>query len=83
MQHLKLAKRLKRVVNALGDQEKLGDALDVIGESYNSLCNYEKAKKWHLKSFKVCERVHHEEVSAECNQTISIILLFIIDCLPY
>lgn len=70
MQHLKLGKRLKKVVDALGDQEKLGDALDVIGESYNSLCNYEKAKKWRLKSFKVCERVHHEEVScflAECN----------------
>jgi len=64
VQHLKLAKRLKKVVVALGDQEKLGDALDLIGESYNSLCNYEKAKKWYLKSFKVCKRVHHEEVGS-------------------
>lgn len=62
MQHLKLAKRLKKVVLALGDQEKLGDALDAIGESYNNLCNYKKSKKWHHKSFKVCERVHNEEV---------------------
>lgn len=70
MQHLKLAKRLKKVVVALGDQEKLGDALDTVGESYNNLCNYEKAKKWHYKSFKVCERVHYEEVGcflADCN----------------
>lgn len=49
-------------MDALGDLEKMGDALDTIGESYCNLCNYEKAKKWHLKSYKVCQRVHHDEV---------------------
>lgn len=63
-EHLKLAKRLKKVVDALGDLEKMGDALDTIGESYCNLCNYEKAKKWHLKSYKVCQRVHHDEGQA-------------------
>ena len=62
VQHLKLAKRLKKIVNALGDLEKAGDALNILGESYFQLCNYEKAKKWHHKSFKVCERVQHGEV---------------------
>lgn len=62
VQHLKLAKRLKKIVNALGDLEKAGDALNILGESYFQLCNYEKAKKWHYKSFKVCERVQHGEV---------------------
>lgn len=63
-QHLNLAQRLETVVVALGDQEKLGDALDIIGESYSNLCDYEKAKIWHHKSFKVCERVHHVEVGS-------------------
>lgn len=63
MQHLKLSKRLKKVADVTGDLEKIGDASESIGESYSNLCNYEKAKKWHDKSFKVCERVHHKEVS--------------------
>lgn len=62
MQHLKLAKRLKKIVNALGDLEKAGDALNTLGESYFHLCIYDKAKKWYHKSFKVCERVQHGEV---------------------
>lgn len=62
VQHLKLAKRLKKIVDALGDLEKAGDALNTLGESYFHLCNYEKAKKWYYKSFKVCERVLHGEV---------------------
>ena len=73
MQHLRLGKRLKKVTNVLGDLEKIGDALDIIGESYSNLCNYEKAKKWHHRSFEVCERVRHVEVGcllAECNHRI-------------
>lgn len=62
MQHLKLAKRLEKITNALGDVEKAVDALNTIGESYFHLCNYKEAKKWHYKSFKVCERVQHGEV---------------------
>jgi hypothetical protein len=73
VQHLRLGKRLKKVTNVLGDQEKIGDALEIIGESYQNLCNYEKAKKWNHKSLEVCQRVHHLEVGflfAECNHTL-------------
>ncbi|KAJ7547717.1 hypothetical protein O6H91_08G100700 [Diphasiastrum complanatum] len=59
--HLELAKRAKKVVHQLGDSEKLGDAFGTIGCSYENLKFFDKAKKWHLKSWDLCRRVKHLE----------------------
>ncbi|KAG0561292.1 hypothetical protein KC19_9G052400 [Ceratodon purpureus] len=63
-EHLKLGKRLKKLTNILGDLEKIGDAFETIGESYQNLCDYNKAKKWYHKSLEACKRVHHKEGQA-------------------
>ncbi|KAH7429280.1 hypothetical protein KP509_09G039700 [Ceratopteris richardii] len=59
--HLKFAKSLKSIVKELGDMEKLGDAMETVGESYYSLKKFLKAKKWILKSFDLCKRIGHLE----------------------
>lgn len=59
--HLKLAKSLKAVVKDMGDMEKLGDALETVGESYYNLRDFAKAKKWHLRSWDLCKRIGHLE----------------------
>ncbi|KAI5077372.1 hypothetical protein GOP47_0007196 [Adiantum capillus-veneris] len=59
--HLKLAKTLKSVVKEMGDMEKLGDAMETVGESYYSLRRFLKAKKWILRSFDLCKRIGHIE----------------------
>jgi hypothetical protein len=61
-QHLGLAKRLKRLAKELGDTEKLGDAYEIVGSSYYNLRNFERAMKWHLKSYDICKRIRHLEV---------------------
>jgi hypothetical protein len=67
---LKLGKRLKKVVTFLGDMEKLGDALDLIGESYYNLRKYQKAQKWHFQSWQVCKRVKHLEVTGHLQKLV-------------
>ncbi|MCO5592485.1 hypothetical protein L7F22_046488 [Adiantum nelumboides] len=59
--HLKLAKSLKSIVKEMGDMEKLGDAMEIVGESYYSLKKFPKAKKWILRSFDLCKRIGHLE----------------------
>ncbi|KAL2621571.1 hypothetical protein R1flu_001776 [Riccia fluitans] len=59
--HLGMAKRLKSLSERLGDHEKLGDALGLIGISYYNLRNFTKAIKWHRKEWDVCNRINHLE----------------------
>ncbi|KAL3680655.1 hypothetical protein R1sor_023611 [Riccia sorocarpa] len=59
--HLGMAKRLKYLSERLGDHEKLGDALGLIGISYYNLRNFTKAVKWHEKEWDVCNRINHLE----------------------
>ncbi|KAG6552577.1 hypothetical protein Mapa_005776 [Marchantia paleacea] len=61
-QHLGMSKRLKTLAERLGDHEKLGDALDLIGISYYNLRIFSKAIKWHWKGWDVCHRINHLEV---------------------
>ncbi|OAE34095.1 hypothetical protein AXG93_2891s1190 [Marchantia polymorpha subsp. ruderalis] len=59
--HLGMSKRLKTLAERLGDHEKLGDALDLIGISYYNLRIFSKAIKWHWKEWDVCHRINHLE----------------------
>jgi hypothetical protein len=52
-------------VKEMGDMEKLGDALEIVGESYYNLKDFTKAKKWHLRSWDLCKRIGHLEVSLQ------------------
>ncbi|XP_019704560.2 protein TONSOKU isoform X1 [Elaeis guineensis] len=49
--HRELAKRKKRVASELCDKEKLSDSFLAIGESYQKLRNFGKARKWYMKSW--------------------------------
>ncbi|KAH9625679.1 hypothetical protein KSS87_022714, partial [Heliosperma pusillum] len=49
--HLEFAKIKKRIASELCDKEKLGDSFMVVGESYQHLRNFQKARKWYTKSW--------------------------------
>ncbi|CAN6439022.1 unnamed protein product [Victoria cruziana] len=49
--HWEFAKRKKRVARELCDKEKLADSFLAIGESYQNLRNFPKARKWYTRSF--------------------------------
>lgn len=62
--HREFAKRKKRVASELCDKEKLGDSFLAIGESYQKLRNYGKARKWYMKSWNVYKSIDNLEGQA-------------------
>ncbi|XP_028554658.1 protein TONSOKU isoform X2 [Dendrobium catenatum] len=62
--HQEFAKRKKRVATELCDKEKLSDSFLVIGESYQKLRNFGKARKWYMKSWNVYRSIGNLEGQA-------------------
>ncbi|KAK8971087.1 Protein TONSOKU [Platanthera guangdongensis] len=62
--HQEFAKRKKRVAGELCDKEKLSDSFLVIGESYQKLRNFSKARKWYMKSWNVYRSIGNLEGQA-------------------
>ncbi|CAH9071124.1 unnamed protein product, partial [Cuscuta epithymum] len=51
MKYHAYAKKRKKIASQLYDTEKLGDCFLAIGESYHKLRKFDKALKWHTKSW--------------------------------
>lgn len=47
----------------LCDKEKLSDSFLAIGESYQKLRNFSKARKWYMKSWNIYRSIGNLEVS--------------------
>ncbi|KAJ0618497.1 putative tetratricopeptide-like helical domain superfamily, leucine-rich repeat domain superfamily [Helianthus annuus] len=62
--HCEFAKRKKKIASELCDKEKLGDSYLVIGESYQKLRNFTKAKKWYSKSWETYKSIGNMEGQA-------------------
>ncbi|KAI3979599.1 hypothetical protein MKX01_013694 [Papaver californicum] len=62
--HLKFAKRKKKIARDLGDKEMLSDSLLAIGESYHKLRNFQKALKWYRKSWDTSKSIRNLEGQA-------------------
>lgn len=62
IQHREFAKRKKRVASELCDKEKLSDSFLAIGESYQKLRNFGKARKWYMKSWNGYKLIGNLEV---------------------
>ncbi|XP_076941342.1 protein TONSOKU-like [Bidens hawaiensis] len=62
--HCEFAKRKKKIANELCDKERLGDSYLVIGESYQKLRNFNKAKKWYTKSWETYKSIGNMEGQA-------------------
>ncbi|KAJ0983759.1 hypothetical protein J5N97_002115 [Dioscorea zingiberensis] len=62
--HLEFAKRIKKVASELCDKEKLSDAYLAIGESYQKLRNFSKARKWYMKSWSIYRSIGNLEGQA-------------------
>ncbi|XP_076893963.1 protein TONSOKU-like, partial [Bidens hawaiensis] len=62
--HCEFAKRKKKIANELCDRERLGDSYLVIGESYQKLRNFNKAKKWYTKSWETYKSIGNMEGQA-------------------
>ncbi|CAM0943633.1 unnamed protein product [Alopecurus aequalis] len=62
--HKEFSKGKKRVTNELHDKEKQCDALLSIGESYQKLRNFSKARKWFTKSWVMCRSIANLEGQA-------------------
>lgn len=50
------------MANELCDKEKLSDSYLAIGESYQKLRNFSKARKWYLKSWNTSRLIGNLEV---------------------
>ncbi|KAI4982503.1 hypothetical protein ZWY2020_022995 [Hordeum vulgare] len=64
LKHKDFSKGKKRVTNELRDKEKQSDALLSIGESYQKLRNFNKARKWYMKSWKMYRSIGNLEGQA-------------------
>ncbi|XP_020572962.1 protein TONSOKU isoform X2 [Phalaenopsis equestris] len=62
--HQEFAKRKKRVATELCDKKKLGDSFLDIGESYQKLRNFGKARKWYMKSWNAYRSIGNLEGQA-------------------
>ncbi|KAK9678734.1 hypothetical protein RND81_11G230100 [Saponaria officinalis] len=62
--HLEFAKIKKRIASELCDKEKLGDSFVVVGESYQHLRNFAKARKWYNKGWDTFVKIHSLEGQA-------------------
>jgi hypothetical protein len=63
LQHREFSKGKKRVATELHDKEKLSDSLLSIGESYQKLRIFSKARKWYMKSWNTYRAIGNLEVS--------------------
>lgn len=72
--HLEFSKRKKRVASELCDKEKLSDAFQSIGESYQKLRNFTKASKWYMKSWNICRSIGNLEGQAVAKINIGSVL---------
>ncbi|KAL2906747.1 Protein TONSOKU [Bienertia sinuspersici] len=62
--HRKVAKMKKKIAGELCDQEKLADSYLVVGESYQKLRNFQKARKWYAKSLEIYKVIGNLEGQA-------------------
>ncbi|KAM0952462.1 putative tetratricopeptide-like helical domain superfamily, protein TONSOKU [Dioscorea sansibarensis] len=62
--HREFAKRIKKVATELCDKEKLSDSYLAIGESYQKLRNFSKARKWYMKSWNIYKSIGNLEGQA-------------------
>ncbi|KAK1427245.1 hypothetical protein QVD17_15928 [Tagetes erecta] len=62
--HCEFAKKKKKIASELCDKEKLGDSYLAIGESYQKLRNFNKAKKWYSKSWETYKSIGNMEGQA-------------------
>ncbi|KAL9245674.1 hypothetical protein vseg_019298 [Gypsophila vaccaria] len=62
--HLEFAKIKKRIASELCDKEKLGDSYVVVGESYQHLRNFPKARKWYNKGWDTYTKINNLEGQA-------------------
>ncbi|GAB2254133.1 hypothetical protein Droror1_Dr00021942 [Drosera rotundifolia] len=62
--HTRFAKMKKRIAKELCDKEKLGDSFLTIGESYQKLRNFFKARKWYNRSWETYKLIGNLEGQA-------------------
>ncbi|XP_072952693.1 protein TONSOKU isoform X2 [Typha angustifolia] len=62
--HREFAKLKKRVAGELCDKEKLSDSFLAIGESYQKLRNFSRARKWYMKSWNIYRSIQNLEGQA-------------------
>ncbi|KAL6911597.1 hypothetical protein ACP4OV_000402 [Aristida adscensionis] len=72
--HKEFSKSKKRVANELHDKEKLSDSLLCIGESYQKLRNFSKARKWYMKSWNIYRSIGNLEGQALAKVNIGNVL---------
>ncbi|XP_035823345.1 protein TONSOKU isoform X4 [Zea mays] len=72
--HKEFSKGKKRVANELRDKEKLSDSLLSIGESYQKLRNFSKARKWYMKSWNIYRSIGNLEGQALAKVNIGNVL---------
>lgn len=53
----------KKIATELCDKEKLADAYLVVGESYQKVREFQKARKWFTKSWEIYKVIGNLEVS--------------------
>ncbi|XP_040376586.1 protein TONSOKU [Oryza brachyantha] len=68
------SKAQKRVANELHDKEKQSNSLLVIGESYQKLRNFSKARKWCMKSWNMYRSIGNLEGQALAKVNIGNVL---------
>nr|XP_043629643.1 protein TONSOKU [Erigeron canadensis] len=62
--HCEFAKKKKKIAREICDKEKLGDSYLVIGESYQKLRNFNKAKKWYSRCWETYKSIGNIEGQA-------------------
>ncbi|TVU28893.1 hypothetical protein EJB05_20430 [Eragrostis curvula] len=72
--HKEFSKGKKRVANELRDKEKLSDSLLTIGESYQKLRNFSKARKWYMRCWNMYRSIGNLEGQALAKVNIGNVL---------
>ncbi|RLN08873.1 protein TONSOKU isoform X2 [Panicum miliaceum] len=72
--HREFSKVKKRVATELHDNEKLSDTFLSIGESYQKLRNFSKARKWYMKSWNMYRTIGNLEGQALAKVNIGNVL---------
>ncbi|CAD6249212.1 unnamed protein product [Miscanthus lutarioriparius] len=72
--HKEFSKGKKRVAKELCDQEKLSDSFLSIGESYQKLRSFSKARKWYMRSWDIYRSIGNLEGQALAKVNIGNVL---------
>ncbi|WVZ55398.1 hypothetical protein U9M48_006061 [Paspalum notatum var. saurae] len=72
--HKEFSKGKKRAASELHDKEKESDSLLLIGESYQKLRNFSKARKWYMKSWNIYRSIGNMEGQALAKVNIGNVL---------